>query len=720
MAVATNLRALAAVLVISLVSGGIFALPAFERLRGLSIDVLTAMRWVTFGALHDPEHSPTVVIGLDEETYTHAPFKGTPSVTWTGEIARVLDAVVDGGAAVVAFDIVFPTSIEHSEIAFGGSTLGATVRGFDRPFLRALAQAARNDKIVLGQVQHQAQPIAPSVGQRFAVGHQRNIRPLNLYVDPDEIARRVPLSFRIDGIKTPSLAVELASRKLEQSPQYLNGAGLSLGGYRVPVRVPNTLALNFEGGADDVPTYSLADLRACVDKADTAFFRRHFEGRVVIFGAILDTEDRVITSKRFATGIEGARAPRCVLPTPANASIHRRDSIAGAYVHATAVNNLLRHNALREVDTRSAWAVSSGLAFLVSAVTLTFSLPATVLVIIATFGLWSGLVLLAFSQAVVLPFIEALAAAGMAAVATGMYRLSTADREKQFLRRTFSYYIGPDLVERMLASNKLPQLGGELRTVTVYCSDLQGFTPIAEKLQPDELVALMNEYLTNMTDIISQHGGFVDKFIGDAIVAVFGAPLDDPDHARHAVQAALACQAKLDEMQASTSDPSSGVKLRQRIGLHTGEGLVGNIGSKQRFNYTVMGDVANLAARLEGANKFYGTTILASQATARQAGDDIVWRELDEVCVVGRTAAVRIFEPWPSGTTDDRAQTAQLTAYAEGLSKWRGRDFEGAAAAFSAIADIDRPASIFCERARKFALNPPAQDWRPVNMLDIK
>ena len=172
-------RAAIAAGLISLVSALAAASPALDPVRGLSIDLLTALRWRVFGNAHEPASSPAVVVALDEETFRTPPFEGTPSVTWTREIGRVLTAILDGGAKVVGFDIVFPTSIEQSEMPFGDETLGARVRGFDRDYLRALALGARAGKVVLGQVQHQDNPILPSPGQRVAVGSARNIRALN-------------------------------------------------------------------------------------------------------------------------------------------------------------------------------------------------------------------------------------------------------------------------------------------------------------------------------------------------------------------------------------------------------------------------------------------------------------------------------------------------------------------------------------------------------------
>ena len=200
-------RAAAAALVIAVAAGLLAASPAFDRLRGLSLDVLTARRWRSLGNAHPPAGSPVVVVALDEETFRTPPFDGTPTVTWTGEIARVLTAMIDGGAKVVGFDIVFPTSIEQSEIPFADGTLGARLRGFDRDFLRALALGAHAGKVVLGEAQHRESPLLPAPGQRIAVGQQDNIRSLNVYSDPDDVVRRIPLSVMMDGKPEPSMAV---------------------------------------------------------------------------------------------------------------------------------------------------------------------------------------------------------------------------------------------------------------------------------------------------------------------------------------------------------------------------------------------------------------------------------------------------------------------------------------------------------------------------------
>jgi adenylate cyclase len=299
------------------------------------------------------------------------------------------------------------------------------------------------------------------------------------------------------------------------------------------------------------------------------------------------------------------------------------------------------------------------------------------------------------------------------------YRFVVTDKDKRFLRRSFGFYLAPSVIEKMVASNKPPELGGETRLVTVYFSDVAGFSTLSEKLAPAEIVGLMNAYLSEMTDIIEAHGGFVYQYVGDAIVAVFGAPLDDPRHADNAVRAALGCARRLEEINRDGS-LFKGHKLGQRIGLNSGEVLVGNVGSRRRLSYTAMGDAVNLASRLEGANKFYRTTIIASDATVALAGKGFLWRELDMIRVVGRSEAIRIYEPLAEAGHETAEQAARAAAYADGLARWRAGDFAEAATWFARFADADPPFAAFADRAKVFALRPPGLDWDSVTTLEGK
>lgn len=413
-----RLRAAAAAFLIALCVSALAASPAFDPLRGLSIDVLTWLRWRTFGNPHPPAASPAVVVAFDEETFRTPPFEGTPTVTWTREIGRVLTALIDGGATVVGFDIVFPTSIEQSGVPFGDDTLGARLRGFDRDFLRALALGARAGKVVLGEVQHQDKPLLPAPGQRAAVGFGRNIRVLNTYSDPDGVIRRMPLAFTVDGASAPSLAAELATRASGAPLPTLGAAG----------SVPGTVTLNFAGGSGDIPSFSFADLHACVEKGDAGFFRRHFAGKTVLIGSILDVEDRKITSKRFATGGDAAPTERCALPVQPASETFARESIPGVYIHATAINNLLRGDGLAEFSRLGTGLTAFALAGL--AATAAFALgPATaVLSFLGIAAVWTTGATIAFRGALVLPLFEPLLSALAALGTTIGYRLVVANR----------------------------------------------------------------------------------------------------------------------------------------------------------------------------------------------------------------------------------------------------------------------------------------------------
>jgi serine phosphatase RsbU (regulator of sigma subunit)/CHASE2 domain-containing sensor protein len=406
-----RVRAAAAGALIALAAGLVAASPAFDGLRGLSIDLLTMLRWRAFGNAHPAASSPSVVVALDEETFRTPPFAGSPSVAWTPEIARVLNAIIEGGATVVGFDVIFPTSIEQSAVPFGDETLGSRLHGFDRDFLRALALGARAGKIVLGEAQHQASPVLPSPGQRAAVGFTRNIRPLNVDSDGDGVIRRVPLGFTVDGAMLPSMSAELAARA----------------GAARPASPVGMLTLDFAAGAGDIPTYSLADLRACAEKDDNDFFRRQFAGKVVLIGTVLDVEDRKITSARFALAPEGARGARCALTPPA-AQTFVRDSISGVYIQATAVNNLIRRDGLREFGRLGSGLAALTLAALAVAAALTLGPASAALAYFGIASLWTAGATLAFRDGLVLPLVEPLATSFVALGGAIGYRLLVADR----------------------------------------------------------------------------------------------------------------------------------------------------------------------------------------------------------------------------------------------------------------------------------------------------
>jgi adenylate cyclase len=422
---------------------------------------------------------------------------------------------------------------------------------------------------------------------------------------------------------------------------------------------------------------------------------------------------------RFSGGYDGTPAARCALPVPASTVQKARSDIAGVFVHATAVRNLVERDTVTELGFPFRTVLSVIFAAIVACAACVLAPSGALMTLLALTAAYTAFAVGTFVHALALPLTEP-ALAGL--VALGMmtsYRFAIADREERFLRKSFAFYLAPEVIEGMVASGKMPVLGGEMRNVTMFFSDLSGFSSIAEKMTPSELVALMNDYLSAMTDIIESHGGYIDKYIGDSIVAMFGAPADDPGHARNAVRAALRCHEKLAELNAG-NPAFAGHGLSHRIGLNSGEAVVGNIGSRRRFNYTVMSDTVNVASRLEGANKYYGTAIMASEATVAQTGDSFAWRELDAIRVLGRGEAIKVFEPLAEKGTETAEQSDAAAAYGEGLASWRARNFESAASSFDRAAKSDAPSVLFGKRAKALADHPPGPDWTPVNTLEGK
>ena len=273
--------------------------------------------------------------------------------------------------------------------------------------------------------------------------------------------------------------------------------------------------------------------------------------------------------------------------------------------------------------------------------------------------------------------------------------------------RSFAAYVPRDLVRSVLASGHEAVLEGDVEELTVFFSDIAGFTTLAESMTPEALVELLGGYLDEATRVIAEHHGTVDKFLGDGIMAFWGAPEKLADHA------ALACEAAV-KMQRALR----GSSLRTRIGLATGQVLVGNIGSHERMNYTVMGDAANLAARLEGLNKQYGTSIMISETTWLAAKDRIVARPVDVVAVKGKQQAVRVYEVLGlASDADDRSSA--IARHAEtGLDSYLARDFTVAIGAFEKVLELrpdDAPARRFIDRCRTYAAAPPPPEWTGVH-----
>jgi adenylate cyclase len=387
--------------------------------------------------------------------------------------------------------------------------------------------------------------------------------------------------------------------------------------------------------------------------------------------------------------------------------------VYGVEIIADTIHSLLKGGPLQAVSPAMAAAVPLILLALMAAPMRSGSptrRSLTVLVILAGFLGVSGL--LYVRHGTVLPVSYGLIAVVLSYALIEYRYFMLERRQKKKISKTFGQYIPAELVEEMNKAGQEVSIGGESREMTVLFSDVRGFTSISEGLSPQQLTELMNAFLSPMTRIIHQNRGTIDKYMGDAIMAFWGAPLHDGDHARHAVQAALAMHTGMEEL--AESFVARGWKpLKVGIGLNTGIMNVGNMGSDFRLAYTVLGDAVNLGSRLESLTKQYGVNIMVSEFT-KAAVPDLVAREIDQVRVKGKETPVRIFEPLGFEGEVDAATLAALAQYHAALALYRGQHWAEAEAAFQALAaqEPDRMIhQIYLARIRHFAEEPPGAGW---------
>jgi len=649
--------------------------------------------------------------------------------------ARGLEALEAAGAAVVFVDIVFSEHAPEAqdsllEEAIRSDTM-AVVLGHivytDAP--RPDEPVRATSAAVLRAFREHEPAVATSLdpgARRVWPGYQ--VQPpleafqaaaagsgfLNLDADAGGVVRRASLLIDHEGellasaTLTAATLLELGGAG-EGSPLFVGGTArtpsLAHASGTVELDPRGSALLNYPGPASVFPTLGLAALIETHEAGRTPELKEMFEGRLVVLGP-------------SAVGIWDTR------DTPYEAS-------APAYlVHAAAMDNLLEGRFLQ----RPAWMLLAEWLFLLVAGLAT--------AVVAGRGrVWVGLVvgvgltIAPFAAARVLlvtadlwmrPMFAAAGVAG-ALVATGVVRLNleamrraAEQRRRSEVMALFGQYVSPALVKQMVDEPGSVALGGTRRRITMMFSDIRGFTTFSEGFAPEELATFLSGYLDRMSRCIVDAGGMVDKYLGDGIMALFGAPLPDARHAHGACTAALAKMAALDRFNAEVIAAGRVTHpLAIGIGLNTGEAAVGNMGSELRFDYTAIGDEVNLAARLEGLTKQYGVAILISEAVRDDVGDAFVVRELDLVAVKGRSAPVRIFELLgPAGTAVPRT----VSGYERALVMYRERRWADAEEMCSKILEAadDGPTRFLLDRIRSLRMMGAPEGWDAVHRFDSK
>ncbi len=507
--------------------------------------------------------------------------------------------------------------------------------------------------------------------------------------EDDGVFRRAALFRIFDGQVLPSLGFAgwLAGLNAVEAKATIRADSLSVAGTRIPLDEAGRMILKFRGSSGTHRAFNAAEVIQSEMRLREGGKPPIEDGRVF--------KDAYVVFGFSAPGLKDLR------PSPMGGDY------PGPEIYATMLDNLLAGDFLRDAP-----------AALVGLWVLLLALAAGAIAAAARNGWQSGVAALvliplptlaglaAWQAGFVLPAAGASAGVVLALLGGAVVNFVLEGRQKMFIKGAFKHYLSAEVIEQIMRDPGSLKLGGERRELTIFFSDLQGFSTISERLGPEDLTKLLNDYLSDMTDIILEEGGTLDKYEGDAIIAFWNAPLAQPDHATRAVRASVRCQRKLAERRAEF-EARTGAVLKMRIGLNTGAVVVGNMGSSNRFDYTVLGDAANLASRLEGANKALGTYLMVAESTWAQTNGAFPGRELGFLRVVGRKTPVRVYEA--TGLEGEPAGEPEK-AFAAALAQARAGRWAEAAAAFERLGD-EAAARTYAAKCRALAAAGSAAAW---------
>jgi adenylate cyclase len=520
----------------------------------------------------------------------------------------------------------------------------------------------------------------------------------NMFPDSDGVVRWIPLIIKCGQEIFPPLSIQTIWNYFDRPPLIAEVAaygmqGIRMGEIEIPTNEKGQMMINYLGPPKTFTHYPITDI------INNKIAKGTFKDKIILVGAT-------------ATGIYDMRN------TPFSAVY------PGMEIHATVIDNILRQNFL----IRPEWITIFDLLTIIligiftgfviprlsAAKGILFAIGLFIIyiflsrILFVTYGLW-------------LNITYPLVALAILYTSLTIYKYMTEERERKKIKRAFSYYVSPAVADEMSKHPEKLKLGGDRKELSVLFSDIRGFTTIAEGLTPEDLVHLLNEYLTVMTDIVFKYDGTLDKYMGDAIMAIYGAPLDLPDHPIKACHSALEMMEELKRLNQKWIDEGK-PPMDIGIGINTSPMMVGNMGSEQRFDFTVMGDSVNLGSRLEGANKSYKTNIIISEFTFERVKDEFACMELDSVRVKGKTEPVKIYNLL--GDKDlPETQERIVNEFNQGLALYKKRKWDKAIHIFENITAMDPDlyaAQVYIGRCLDLKKNPPPRDWDGIYVMTTK
>ena len=639
---------------------------------------------------YDSASTEIVVVAIDEKSLKPnelGPFKQWPRENY----ARAVNILNAHNAAVIGIDVTFPdASIVGPE---DDQAFADTLTNYDNVILASryfFDNGERgyewpNDRILTGD---------------------SGLGWINIQLDTDGFVRSLPLFSQSEKGVIDAFSLALARIYLRAEPSDYRVVDGHFD-YSEDIRIPawtkkdktsgdevHFMYINYFAQPNAFTHISFSDLlnENLVDKKGNPI---DFRDKIVIIGpTAIDLQDDYLSPVS-----EGVRMP-------------------GVEIHANNIQTIVTQEFLRDQSKLSLWLTILG--FLVinivvfSFLKVRYAIPLLLAELIGI--LVCGIV--AYEYRILVNVVYPILMILFSFIGTFLLRFILEQGQRQFIEGAFGHFVNKEVIKQIKSDPNMLKLGGEKRAVTVFFSDIAGFTTVSEQLKPEDLVKLLNEYLGEMTEIILANHGTLDKYEGDAIMAFWNAPIPVTGHELHACNTALENQKRLAELRdkwAKLNLP----ELKVRIGLNSGEAVVGNMGSENRFGYTAMGDNVNLASRLESINKQYGTYLMISESTYLAVKDEMVCRELDQIRVKGKHEPVRVYELIAKKGEETTEMGAKLKTYAEALGLYREKKFAEAKAKFESLTG-DAPSEVFAKRCDDFMKILPAADWDGVWNFDVK
>lgn len=679
------------------------------------------------------ENSPIVLVPISEE----ADFEIPQKYPWPTSIyAKLIENLNKAGAKVIVFDVIFDQPDQYD------------LRN-DTLFAQAISKYGN---VVLAGELSQSETSAGQIKERIfpqEIFRTNNKIPVGLVgVDSDiDNAVRTYSFGRVDefdnkdyyklGLEALAIYKNIPRDSIESLALSKN-LTFKFGPYNIKRNSTNSFLINFYGSENHFPVYDLSEVIDDPEyttrmEAEAGFEVNAFDDPEFQSGLLYDNvfKDKIV--------IIGSTMPvlRDFYPTPlpkieqTSTGEIKEFPRPGYEIHAHAIQTILDNNYLARQSVGVVLFLMAIFSLLLVFINRSFGANWGALTMLVLMVAYTFIVIQVFlSINLFLNLTAIVITLFVSQVGTVGYQYFVEQKEKRRIQEMFSSYVSPALVEQMIESGTEPQLGGDQVYMTAFFSDIESFSTFSEQMSPTQLVTLINEYLTSMTNILTSQGGTLDKFIGDAIVAFFGAPLPFEDHALRACISSQLMQKELLQLREKWKadgwpDIVSGMK--NRMGMNTGEMITGNMGSESRFNYTMMGDNVNLAARCESGAKAFGVYTMVTEATKLEAekfGDDCVFRYLDKIIVKGRTQPVKMFEISNLRSEANQKLFDCIGLYEQGMEEYLAQNWDAAIDLFSKSLKLEtnqlNPSKMLLDRSKTLKKNPPSELWDGVYVMESK